>query len=402
MREVIIKDSPCGSGKTSQLLNSFKTTKKYLVVVPILSEVTRVLTDACVDFYEPVVSDNFETKLGHALSLIDAGLNVVITHKLYKDFSKLSNLGILDEYHIIIDEVPDTVEPIAKPNFKSFKKFYVDTGLVRIDEFDRAHPTSEWEDKRRDYKDTLDSTIYSAAKNGTLVYVDGNMLMKVLPRKLFTAGKTLTVLTFLSDGSYFPYYLKKMGIRYVVDSLPALTEGFKEQMMNLLDPVQIPGYKSGHFGYAKQSNGLTKEDYCNQISTSLKNLASRFLKGVDRNYVILTCIKDGWGDEKKPGPFQKGSKLKRVNWIPNTTRGTNDYAHCSHAIYLYNQNINPAIGRFLNLPSSFKDDYAITELIQWVYRTRIRKGEPITLFIGDPRMMKLLNNWMGTETRKAA
>jgi hypothetical protein len=401
MGTVIIKDRPCGSGKTSQLLNSFETTKMYLVVVPLLSEVTRVLTDACVDFYEPVVSENYETKLGHALSLIDAGLNVVITHELYKSFSRLKNLSMLDEYHVIIDEVPDTMECIPI-NKKSFETFYIGTGQVQVDEFNRVKTTSKWEEDKKNYQDTLDKRIYAAASNGTLTYTKEGGLMKVLPGRLFKAGKTLTVLTFLSDGSYFPYYLKKMGIRYVVDSLPASTEGFKEQMMNLLDPVQIPGYKSGHFGHAKQSNGLTKEDYCNQISTSLKNLASRFFKGVDRNFIILTCIKDGWGDEKKPGPFQKGSKLKRVNWIPNTTRGTNDYAHCSHAIYLYNQNINPAIGRFLNLPSSFKDDYAITELIQWVYRTRIRKGEPITLFIGDPRMMKLLNNWMGTETRKAA
>jgi len=97
----------------------------------------------------------------------------------------------------------------------------------------------------------------------------------------------------------------------------------------------------------------------------------------------------------KPGCFAKGSRMKDVNWIANTTRGTNDYMQCSHLIYLYDQNINFIVARWLGDSSkAFNDAYALTELIQWVWRSRVRKGEPITLYLPSPRMRRLFEEWL--------
>ena len=61
--------------------------------------------------------------------------------------------------------------------------------------------------------------------------------------------------------------------------------------------------------------------------------------------------------------------MKDVNWIANTTRGTNDFIHCSHLVYLYDQNINPVVARWFDDGSrALNDAYAFTELIQWVWR----------------------------------
>ena len=52
--------------------------------------------------------------------------------------------------------------------------------------------------------------------------------------------------------------------------------------------------------------------------------------------------------------------------MPNTTRGTNYYIHCSHLIYLYDQHVNPLVDRWLEDSTGvFNDAYALTELIQW-------------------------------------
>ena len=45
MNAVKFIDRPCGTGKTTQMINSFCPTEQYLVVVPTLSEVERVLRD---------------------------------------------------------------------------------------------------------------------------------------------------------------------------------------------------------------------------------------------------------------------------------------------------------------------------------------------------------------------
>ena len=76
------------------------------------------------------------------------------------------------------------------------------------------------------------------------------------------------------------------------------------------------------------------------------------------------------------GPFASGSKLfQGANWVARITRGTNDYEHCSHLIYLYDQYMNPLVIRWLEEDKgAFEDEYALTELIQWVWRSRVRKG----------------------------
>ena len=40
------------------------------------------------------------------------------------------------------------------------------------------------------------------------------------------------------------------------------------------------------------------------------------------------------------------------------------------------------------------DLYQPTELIEWVWRSRVRKGEPITLYLPSPRMRRLFEEWL--------
>ena len=151
-------------------------------------------------------------------------------------------------------------------------------------------------------------------------------------------------------------------------------------------------------GYLR--NSYRSLSYYSKVSRSLKNLKERKLVGVGIKNILITCKKDAWrkasnDNQPKPGVFAKNSRLKDVNWISNTTRGTNDYIHCSHLVYLYDQNINPVVARWLGDSSrAFNDAYALTELIQWVWRSRVRKGEPITLYLPSPRMRRLFEEWL--------
>ena len=133
-----------------------------------------------------------------------------------------------------------------------------------------------------------------------------------------------------------------------------------------------------------------------QLQTALKNLGARQLLGIEPNDIMLTCSKDLWNDEPRGRGIKVGSRLYQANWIANTTRGTNAFSHCSHAIYLYDQHLNPAIVRWLNVENrgAFDNDYALSEFIQWLYRSRVRKGEPVTVFFASSRMRSLVENWL--------
>ena len=92
----------------------------------------------------------------------------------------------------------------------------------------------------------------------------------------------------------------------------------------------------------------------------------------------------------------KNSNLWGANWLANITRGTNDFAHCSHLIYLHNKHPNPALASWLGVGNKhYSDAHALTELIQWVWRSRIGNGEPITLYFAAKRMRQLFDAWLG-------
>ena len=43
------------------------------------------------------------------------------------------------------------------------------------------------------------------------------------------------------------------------------------------------------------------------------------------------------------------------------------------------------------------DQFALSEMVQWLWRTRIRNDQPIDVYILSSRMQKLLSSWLNGE-----
>ena len=41
-----------------------------------------------------------------------------------------------------------------------------------------------------------------------------------------------------------------------------------------------------------------------------------------------------------------------------------------------------------------EDLHALSEMVQWIWRSQIRRGDPITVFIPSERMRSLLIDWL--------
>ena len=399
-----IIDKPCGSGKTTAMINNFNNQDKYLVIVPLLSEVDRIVGGSKdVEFVQPHANDNNAgTKYARLKEHLILGRNIVSTHNMYESLVPLAKAGLLSDYHIIIDEVPDVVQSIAKKSKTSVDEFYIDAGFIEVDEGSGlVRPTQKWIDTQNQVADTLSPKILSAAMSGCLYLQDRQMFIWALPQSILQSGLSLTVLTYKAEGSLFVAYLRKLGLPFELETNASMDRKFKEDASKLVTIGDIPALSKPKFSHTAQQEGCKSASYCNKVSGSLKNLRGRQLKDVDIKDILITCMKDAWlkpvNDNKvKLGPFAKDSRLGEVNWIPNTTRGTNNYAHCSHLIYLYDQYPHPFITRWLGDSSrEFADAYALTELIQWVWRSRVRKEEPITVFIPSLRMRTLFERWLG-------
>ena len=333
---------------------------------------------------------------------------------MYERLVPMVRDGLLDDYDIIIDEVPKVVEMVTSKSKTSIQEFYLDAGYMDVDATTGlVRPTMKWWQNRDDVSDTLSPQILTFAETGCLYLQEGKMFIWALPQSILTAGRSVTVMTYKSEGSMLLAYLRKLGLPYEVSNDNDLEEDFRAKAAKLVTVEDIPALSKTNFSFTGQVKGMASSSYANKIARSLKNLKERKLVGVDINNILLTSVKDAWikaandnnrdtedEDETpkkniKPGVFAKDSRMKNVNWIANTTRGTNDYMHCSHLIYLYDQNINFIVARWLGDSSrAFNDAYALTELIQWVWRSRVRRGEPITLYLPSPRMRRLFEEWL--------
>ena len=400
---ITIKDYPCGSGKTTTMIKSFKEEEKYLVILPYLSEVDRVILDTKhVRFFEPTTESNLTTTKSESLKeLLLIGHNIATTHNMFERLVPMVEAGLLDDYNIIIDEVPEVVQTVSSKSKTSIKDFYINGGYIEVEETGLVLPTDKWREKREEVADTLSSRILTHAETGCLYLLEGHMFIWAMPVMLLSAGKSVTIMTYKAEGSVLVSYLDRLFVPFIIEKDGHKEAVFREKAVQLIDLQNIPAFSGKKskptLTHTGQTDGMKNKRYCSKISTSLRNLSSRQLAGVDRNNILLTCKKDAWFDRAgKAGVFAKGSRLfEGTNWISNTTRGTNNYAHCSHLIYLYDQHINPMVGRWLNNSSrQFDDAYALTELIQWVWRSRIRIGEPITLYLPAPRMRGILIDWL--------
>lgn len=402
-KPIKIIDQPCGSGKTTAMINNFNNQDKYLVIVPLLSEVDRIVEGSKeVVFVQPHANDNDNgTKYASLEESIMLGRNIVSTHKMYEGLAQLASAGLLSDYHIIIDEVPNVVQAIATKSKTSIDEFYIDAGFMVVDEVSGlVRPTQKWIESQDQVSDTLSPMILNAAKSGCLYLQDRQMFIWALPEIILQSGLSLTVLTYKSDGSLFVAYLYKLGLPFEVETNAGVDEQFRKDAAKLVTIKDIPALSGLKFTYVEQQKGLSSSRYCNTVSFALKNLRGRKLKDVDVDKILITCKKEAWlkpaNDNKfKLGPLAKNSRLGDASWIANTTRGTNNYSHCSHLIYLYDQHPNPYIARWLgNSTKEFADAYALTELIQWVWRSRVRRGEPIIVYLPSSRMRALFETWL--------
>ena len=313
--EITIHDYPCGSGKTTAMIKSFQEDRKYLVILPLLSEVDRVVETATkVSFSQPSKNDNEAgTKEASLEEMLLTGQNIATTHSLHQRLVSMARRGLLDDYDIIIDEVPEVVEHVAEKSTTSIEEFYCDTGYMVVDQDSgRVTPTMKWWSNKDHVKDKLSPKILGHAASGCLYLLEGKFFIWAMPRELLVAGRTTTIMTYKSEGSLLSSYLYKVKVPAKVANDNFKDESFRQAARELIDVQNIPAISKLKLSYSGQEAGLSKAAYRKAIVNGLKNLRGRQLKDVPAQNILITCAKAGWyknGNKKVAGPFASGSKL---------------------------------------------------------------------------------------------
>lgn len=114
----------------------------------------------------------------------------------------------------------------------------------------------------------------------------------------------------------------------------------------------------------------------------------RNLFGAKSNQCLWTTFKDT--EEVLAG---KGFKKA---FLPCNARATNEYADRKYLAYLVNRFMDPNIKLYFTSHGVEVDEdaWALSEMIQWIWRSAIRKGEEIWIYMPSSRMRGLLQKWI--------
>lgn len=409
--KIEVLDAIMGSGKSRGIIKWMLDNPgdKYLYISPMLTEVEERIPTECaaIDFVFPT-TEEYKSKSEHLLHLLREGNNVSFTHSLFSELSKKHLEQIAKHnYVMVIDEEVSLIEPYSgkykQGDILSLEK----AKHIRIDEDNLGKIEWLWSDME-------EGTQYSALKR--LCEIDmlyctkrsREMMVTQLPIALVESSKRTIVLTYLFKGSVMESFLKLKGIEMVDFTevkLMKTTEQVLAQAKELVTFKHLPStnairnYNLSSTWYSKQAT----KDELKKVGAAIRGI----FRKEDKDDLLLTLPKDNTikflkPDSKKPNP--RFLIPKEINtdgvFLYCGARATNDYADKSVAVHIYNRYVNKVVKAYLQdygleLDAIPNDDlYALSEMVQWIWRTRIRNDQPICVYIVPARMEKLLKQWL--------
>ena len=409
-----ILDCCCGSGKTTKLIDDISKLNndtKVIYVTPLLSECYRVsgaypkeTEDGDVDysqpeiqefggyiydtihklyskfFQHPTASNKDGSKLTGLTSLLEQGHNITTTHALFRSLTK-EHLDLIksQNYLLVIDEVLSVYTEYLElknelPKLLENKIMFLDTDGVTL----RWNRTLCCDLERYE-------TEINLCDSGSLLLLDNKVLLWEMSPEILSCFKQIKMATYLFDGSYMCGFLKYHGFTYTTETFGKKGKDFKSliQIVND-DKLNKIGDRITALSSSSQVNNRTYND---QLKKNLVNLFNHKHK-VPKEERLWCCYKGAFNSIKGFG-YTK-------NFLAVGTKATNNYAHTSVVAFTVNLFANPIIARHLQTKGITIDEnkLALGEMIQWLYRSRIRKDESIVAYIPSRRMRELLIDWL--------
>jgi len=405
--KVIVIDAMMGNGKTSysiQMMDEADAGKKFIYITPFLDEVERVLTSVKNrKFVQPEASKG-KRKKDNLKSLIAEGKNIVSTHALFKKIDEpMIELLRASGYTLILDEVMNVLE--QEPISASDLKMLLETEKLTVKD---ESGFCQWNDE--EYTEGKFLGIRRLAETNNLLLHNNTALYWTMPVSAFTAFEQVYIMTYLFDGQVQKYYYDMFNVSYDYRSVTKSGDRYEiteyvpfnqEDRSHLKELTKIHYSDLNNIGADYHALSATKlkryatdAEYA-ELKNKVKNNAYNFYRHklkAPTDAVIWTTFKGDKDKVKKAlTPIGLGKKFVQVN-----CRATNDYADKSVCIYLANIYFNPIMVQLFNARGVEVDEelFALSELLQWTFRSRVRKGEPIDIYIPSSRMRGLLEAYL--------
>lgn len=414
MCNITVVDAIMGEGKTIWAMNMMKaskksslsanSSKKWIYITVSLTELRRVKKECeSLGLEDPVEVEGH--KMGSFMEMIYRGESIVSTHQLFR-YMTVETMSLIKDrgYTLIIDETFECVDAWDKLTKKE-RIHLEETGVISFDDdgtvlWNKDHP-HVGKGKVKFYKE-----LKSLIQNGNLILVRDKLFLWRFPVQFLTAFRDVYILTYMFENGIMSSYLKANGLTYK-------TVGMRHYDIADYNAVDIASHKTALW----QLISLVEDERLNKIGKKVgkeqplsaawlkrecQGGASERVQQLQRDIntffrrVACTPSKLNMWTCKKPFSKYLGGHGYQGGFVHMVERGTNNYRDKAACAYVAN--------RFLLKPLRYyfqahdvevrEDLYALTEMIQWVWRSRVRDGNPIHLFVPSERMRGIFKNWL--------
>mgnify|MGYP002705872799 FL=1 len=401
-----IVDSVMGTGKTQACIAWMRQhpEQKYLYVTPYLDECSRIQASAPeLDFQQP--QEN-KTKSADLLRLLSEGKNITTTHELLS-LMKDSDVEYIKKfkYILFLDEELSCIENLSIES--ADLDFLMKNNFVQVEQNTKEVRWTNPDNKKSKlighYKEDIQRKPHYLVKD--------NVLMWLFQLDVLKAFESVYIMTFLFSSSIMAGYLINNDVSFdfchvengsFADGYKRVTQEEKTSFKELIE-IYEGSYNDNWYGKTRKKDDrfLLSQNWFSKQSNSvrinqLRNNAYNFVRykcKAHKEDVLWTSYKD-YADALTSDKLTYQSR--KSNWLAWNTKATNQYADRTVLVYLLNVFPNPLFKNYLeNDNFQFnEDDYALSALLQWIWRSAIRNGKKVTIYIPAPRMRQLLTDWL--------
>ena len=383
---------------------------KFVYITPYLEEAKRI-KESCpaLNFAEPS-GKNPKTdfsKIKDTLQRLESGRNIASTHAAFTFYTDEMLKLIKDKgYTLFIDE----------------NVSIIDQSTLKVDDINMALDSGYISETDGHYK-RLDKEYNGDWFNSLFRLMESKELVKfededgegekiwyywTLPPALIESFKDVFILTYLFQGQGLYHMFKLNDISY--------------------EEIGISKDETGRFNFCKERDKYYVPEYTKNIYEMISVLDNAKLNsiGKDRNALSVTwfekekgkgvvqlqknirnCFTNIWKESKVDvrlwSTFKSYyNKLKgkgySSRYLSFNTRATNLYKNSEYLIYAVNifPNVRDKMFYHYQGIDIDEDQYALSIMLQWIWRSKIRDGGKIKIYIPSKRMRDLLTNWMNS------
>lgn len=401
---IYVCDAIMGSGKSESAITymSEHPEKRFVYITPYLDEVQRI-KDGCpaLNMMEP--SDKLPefhwSKLEHTRKLLEDGANLATTHAAFRSYTHdiVENIRKWG-YTLLVDEA---VNVFCEANYSiNDIQVLLDGGYIQQSGDIGYTVTDKHYDGGR-----LDD-IFQMASCNNLIPVNGTshgvqqLYFWAMPKEVLTAFDDVFVMTYLFDDCEMKYFLdmngleyQNIGIRYE-GGVYRFTEGVgyvPGYVLDLRDRVHVfdnPRLNGvGDNRWALSSNWYRRGTGPQILKNNLYNYI--------RNYMGAKSDDVLWSTFNGRVSALRGRGFSKQHDVFNL-RATNKYRSRHVLAYCVNVFASPDKVKFFQDHGIVynEDAYALSIMVQWIWRSAIRDGDEIYIYIPSRRMRELLLDWM--------